>query len=587
MAAEWQAENWGALSICYNSDEVKRAVCTSGLQSIQPGYWQQYKEKCRVYLDEVKHMANKTIKNDSEPLASIFFPRFKKFSQDAFSQRMIGFAFSRSWVFIAFSASLIIDQSGRMAVFNSVYTLSLVILVIVLLAGGLLNQRCKILMASGFGRVLPALLSIIGTSFLPFASFNTVFGTISLGVAAVATGTGSGMLLLFWGRLYSEASGPTAAAETSVAFILAALPVPLMLIVPPFVLQLLITAMPIASSIVLFRIYQTEGSGGASGNEMDGCEASGAASDKASAWHLETVGLGWKRVLLKLVISSIAFGIIVSLMHALEPFEIENAFVINSGLSLLLSALIAGSITLAVLFFSKRLDLAFTYRPVIFFMSLGCLLFPFLEDFASIAWIATMSGYLCFEIMNWVTLTDISYRFELPPFRVFGLGRAAVSGGVLLGTLIAQWLNSNIIYNFQIIAAICFAQVFLLIVAYTFTLTERDIAKITRQRTRTPYLEADDKEELSIDDRITLLAEEHGIYGRGEEILRLLVKGRTGVRIEQELYISKGTVNTYLRKLYQRLGVHTRQELIDMFYAVESPDREKPGLAAPEEPDRR
>ena len=43
------------------------------------------------------------------------------------------------------------------------------------------------------------------------------------------------------------------------------------------------------------------------------------------------------------------------------------------------------------------------------------------------------------------------------------------------------------------------------------------------------------------------------------------MKGRTGERIAAEFYISKSApVDTHLRRIYQKCGVHGRQELIDL-----------------------
>ncbi|MDR0513625.1 MAG: LuxR C-terminal-related transcriptional regulator [Coriobacteriaceae bacterium] len=529
--------------------------------------------------------------------------RFKKFSHEAFSPRVAGFAFSRTWIYTAFSPSLLLWQSDSAGLINTLYIFSLVALVALLIAGGIADARCDALMALPVGRALPAVLSIVGTSLIPFADTVGASGISALGMAALATGLGSGLFVLYWGRVYSCLGGPVAAAETSVAFIVAILPVPLIVLLPSMVLLAVLTVLPIASSLVLFaycdpRRLKEEGGArdgdaegglrtpknheekhslhpkekGAFGDGLRDAAKDGLdEGDAPSGWHLETVGLSWKRLMLKLVVSSTVFGCAVSLMHALTPAIAHDGAMASNGITLLLSALIAGSITLVVLFFSKRLDLAFTYRPVLVFMSVGCLLFPFLEIDPAIAWTFTMSGYLCFEIMNWTTLSDISFRFNLPPFRVFGFGRAAVSGGVLVGALAAQELGRNLEFDFQMTTALSFSLVFVMIVTHTLTLTERDIAKITRQRARMPINEAEASEGDSLERKVALLAEEHDIGERGSEVLLLLAKGRSGARIEQELYISRGTVNTHMHRLYQKLAVHNRQELLDLIDSVELP----------------
>ena len=51
---------------------------------------------------------------------------------------------------------------------------------------------------------------------------------------------------------------------------------------------------------------------------------------------------------------------------------------------------------------------------------------------------------------------------------------------------------------------------------------------------------------------------------REAEILPLALRGRTAERIAGEFFISKNTVDTHLRRIYAKCGVHTRQELIDL-----------------------
>lgn len=51
---------------------------------------------------------------------------------------------------------------------------------------------------------------------------------------------------------------------------------------------------------------------------------------------------------------------------------------------------------------------------------------------------------------------------------------------------------------------------------------------------------------------------------REAEILPLALRGRTSERMAGELFISKNTVDTHLRRIYAKCGVHSRQELIDL-----------------------
>jgi DNA-binding CsgD family transcriptional regulator len=488
--------------------------------------------------------------------------RFKTFKQEVFSTRMVGFAFGRCWVYIVFfNIALLVSQTDTHKTLDSLYIASLVTLVVVLVVTGIANERCSSLMNSRYGVWSGAAFSIIGTSAFPFSGINNPEQLVFLALSAVATGIGSGLLLLFWGKMYSRIGGPSAAAESSVAFILATLPVPFFLLAP-FALQVaVVTLLPIASTLVLIRELKKVKEDGHSKTE----------EGTSRPWQLEIVGLDQKQLTLKIVFSSIVFGCVVSLTRAVCTNQGVIEFGIGFNIILPVSALCAGGVTLCVLFFSRRLDLAFTYRPVLIFMSLGCCLLPVFYNSGVVAYFLAMTGYLCFEIMNWVILSDASFRFGIPPFRIFSFGRASVSGGVLIGAVLGSLLNAVVDYSLEFITGISLVMVFVMIVTYTFTLTERDVAKLTKQRSQYPFTHQDAADRsLLLDERVDILAKRHDISGRGLEVLRLLAKGWTGVRIEQELYMSRGTVNTHMRRLYQKLGVHTRQNLLDMLDKIKN-----------------
>ena len=54
------------------------------------------------------------------------------------------------------------------------------------------------------------------------------------------------------------------------------------------------------------------------------------------------------------------------------------------------------------------------------------------------------------------------------------------------------------------------------------------------------------------------------LTSREAEILGLLVKGRSVPSICERLFITKNTVNTHIRHIYEKTGVKTKQELIDL-----------------------
>ena len=60
-----------------------------------------------------------------------------------------------------------------------------------------------------------------------------------------------------------------------------------------------------------------------------------------------------------------------------------------------------------------------------------------------------------------------------------------------------------------------------------------------------------------------LLRERFGLTQREAEVALLLAEGRSSTYIAGELYLSDNTVRSYVKNIYQKLDVHSKQDLID------------------------
>lgn len=74
------------------------------------------------------------------------------------------------------------------------------------------------------------------------------------------------------------------------------------------------------------------------------------------------------------------------------------------------------------------------------------------------------------------------------------------------------------------------------------------------------------------DERLESFSRAFGLTNREAEVMVLLVQGRSVNRIAEQLIISPNTVKTHRNRLYAKLGVHNRQELLDK-YLIEKPEQ--------------
>lgn len=65
---------------------------------------------------------------------------------------------------------------------------------------------------------------------------------------------------------------------------------------------------------------------------------------------------------------------------------------------------------------------------------------------------------------------------------------------------------------------------------------------------------------------IPAIAERYGLSKREEEILVLLLQGRSNRQIEEELFISLRTVEGHVYKIYRKMGVKNRLQLIHLLH---------------------
>ena len=506
--------------------------------------------------------------------------RAKKLWSESFNRRMIGFTLCRAWVYVSFfsSAMLVLSEDGR-GDLQLIYLISLVTLAICLLVCGFIGEFLERAMMQPVGRIMPALLTVVGSLLVILSNTATTAGIVFTVLAGLLTGVGSGLILVYWGRVYSTTGGPTSAAECSLAFVLSTMLMPFFAIVSMPVQVLITNILPIISCVLLVKEFDAlDHTPYLAIAEPEDAQVEDDAS-LAEKEHLGTV------LLWKISFAALVFGSVLGIVRGMYTFPgVPEGFFAN--LDLPVAALIAAVVILGLLLLSRRLDLTFTYKPIIIFMTVACLILPLLHAGSPVAYVLAMAGYFCFEIMNWVIYADMAYRYNMNAYRVYGFGRAALAVGVLLGDVLGRVVSRPPLMSIEQLYAVSLALVVLMIITYTLTLTERDVARITRLESRPFKLPAsafadEDAEiaalaaqenaprELTIDEKVELLAAKYEIDGRALDVLQLLAKGRTAARIEQELFVSRGTVNTYSHKIYQKLGIHSRQELFDLVDSME------------------
>ena len=158
-------------------------------------------------------------------------------------------------------------------------------------------------------------------------------------------------------------------------------------------------------------------------------------------------------------------------------------------------------------------------------------------------------------MLLWLVLADIAHHSDHHPYLIFGLGWGLYVGANYLGLVLVRLVAGGATMTAELGVALLWATG--VVMAFCLETRDPDVQRLFADlRTK-----VDPEEFASIDERCEQLGQQYGLTGREIDVLKLLAKGRSKIYIAETLYISENTVRGHSRRLYTKLGVHTRDEL--------------------------
>lgn len=177
-------------------------------------------------------------------------------------------------------------------------------------------------------------------------------------------------------------------------------------------------------------------------------------------------------------------------------------------------------------------------------------------------------GYTGFTLFMFFILSSISFQYETSPVWLFGIVQAMSVLGHGAGTLVGSTLSSPGAVEFAVPAVYGVSVVFVFL--SMALLTERDystswgIKPIGRARSSGsdsgPSLDGNLASIEGFAWRVTGVAHAYGLTRREEEVLSLAAQDKTVSDVCQTLGIAQGTAKRHLQHVYEKLGVHSRED---------------------------
>lgn len=465
--------------------------------------------------------------------------------KDFFNARMLGFSLSRAWVYLMFfSSAVTFSNQSEKSSDASVYVVSLISLAATLIICAILNKRFMSLMEYPVARASGPVFMTIGTLLIATAGFDANLARWLALPGAVLTGIGSGFINLGWGEAYREIDPLKTSLEAPFAFFMAALFFPVVTSMSQPAASLLCAFLPLVSGWILFhhlRIWSQP--------------------PLVSPISIRIGRFAWK-LGLSTCLFGLADGVMRSVFLGINPIAIEDFY----RYPLLWASILSMLIIVAATILTRRLDYGFMYRPIILMMAFFFLLLPVLDRNTFAANVIALAGYGTFNLLIWIILAEAARNFRLSSVIVFGMGWGMITLGVFLGTTVGSIVTSLGTLSSQQVSMIALLATVTILISYLFVLNEHDIIELTSETEDDPKSE---ERYRPFQERCKHLAHEYELSAKETQIMILFAKGRSTPRIQEELFISRGTVTTHLRHIYQKLNIHDKQQLLDLIEGKE------------------
>ncbi len=174
------------------------------------------------------------------------------------------------------------------------------------------------------------------------------------------------------------------------------------------------------------------------------------------------------------------------------------------------------------------------------------------------------TGEALFYIVMWIVLVSVGSRNALGSLAVIGWGAGVGAFGTLAGAGLGVWSNRLLEHSPDALS-LASGAIMALFVGYALIglrnfSFEEAIQGVTPVA---PDAKVESPEE-QFQARCEAVAEEFNLTPREREVFAMLARGRNREYIQDTLVLSRSTVKTHVRHIYEKLNIHSHQELIDL-----------------------
>lgn len=388
-------------------------------------------------------------------------------------------------------------------------------------------------------------------------------GKALLAGCAVLIGVGSSYLFMIWARAFTWVNYRELIVSNILSFLLNAIVIIATELFGFLPNGIVLAALPLFSVGILTGISRRKRA------EGSGLTAKPPLREALGATESQRPSKGLPSRLASFVVATTLIFLVcefarIAFEHAAVGME-ANALMANEVVAAIGFVMV---VTLLLLFtlFPSRHKLGLLYRLSFLLLLFSTLALPFAQKMSQVQmqmlpYAFNLGAYQCFSVVVWVAA--ILFGSSIGRL-VFVVGMSQVGWalgscfGLALGGRFAATVSAGSFEPYVLLSTVL---AFAVVLVALFVMPDRVLLQITRPdplRSHKAFLFACDS-----------LAEKQGLTKREREVFELLASGKNASFIQEELFLTKSTVNTHRYHIYQKLDVGSQQELINKVQAEE------------------
>ena len=379
-------------------------------------------------------------------------------------------------------------------------------------------------------------IAFASTLVLTLFAFSFPTDAIAYALAAVI-GASNALLWIMWGELYSrtKTSFSVARIGTTIGLVMLACSL-VALVLPTGVSSVFISLLPVAACVLFRR-----------GRRI-------AESMPYPTLLPESTAKRAIRPMIVVSVTAFVAALACYFLVAIIPLESlpdgDLTFTFGSiGGAVLLC--IIGAVSASS---KQRLNIYRIFPWLIVLAIISFALFITGEQFYIPSFFLVLAVVAIFEVLLIMYFGVLGMKGYVPIGIAFGFSGAFIRLGIATGNTLALIYEAN--PSFALVATTPTAIIFVCILSAI-------IIPLVRQEYNITKLMAPPATESLQEQRIKELAKEFSLSARETEIVMLIARGFTTDNVAKKLVISHYTVNTHIRHMYEKIGIHKRSELID------------------------